>query len=103
MCGRYSFSAKSTERFASILGVGFSGLEPRYNIAPGQQNPVIYRPDRRPLLRSFTWGLVPHWLKEPQTKYSTINAKVETVSEKPLYRDSFHPRLCLVSTDRWYE
>ena len=49
------------------------------------------------------WGLVPHWSKEPKIKYSTINARVETVAEKPVYRNPFKHRRCLIPADGFYE
>ena len=49
------------------------------------------------------WGLVPHWSKEPKTKYSTINARIETVAEKPVYRSPFKHRRCLIPADGFYE
>ncbi|MCS3902200.1 putative SOS response-associated peptidase YedK [Methylohalomonas lacus] len=78
-------------------------LEARYNIAPGQANPIIHATAAGYQLGLFQWGLVPHWLKEPKTQYSTINAKVETVADKPFYRDAFRQRRCLVPADGYYE
>ena len=49
------------------------------------------------------WGLVPSWSKEPRTKYSTINARLETVADKPAYRNAFRHRRCLVPVDGFYE
>lgn len=103
MCGRYSLSASSLGRFEQALEAEFDAIQPRYNIAPGQDNPVIHLAEGQPSLDHFRWGLVPHWSKEPRTKYSTINAKVETVAEKPFYRESFQSRRCLVPADGWYE
>ena len=49
------------------------------------------------------WGLIPHWSKEAKTKYSTINARIETVAEKPVYRTPFKHRRCLIPADGFYE
>ena len=49
------------------------------------------------------WGLVPAWSKEPKTKYSTINARAETVAEKPAYRAAFRQRRCLIPATGYYE
>ena len=49
------------------------------------------------------WGLVPHWSREPRTKYSTINARAETVAEKPSYRDAFKHKRCLIPATGFYE
>ncbi|MDZ7737150.1 MAG: SOS response-associated peptidase family protein [Gammaproteobacteria bacterium] len=96
MCGRYSFSNQQSDKLSHTLGVDLSDIQPRFNLSPGQNNPVIYQTEKRPLLAAFKWGLVPHWLKEPKTRYSTINAKMETVAQKPFYRDAYHTRRCLV-------
>jgi putative SOS response-associated peptidase YedK len=49
------------------------------------------------------WGLVPHWSKEPKTRYSTINARIESVAEKPVYRTPFKRQRCLIPADGFYE
>ena len=49
------------------------------------------------------WGLVPHWSKESKTKYTTINARIESVAEKPTYRSSFQRKRCLIPADGFYE
>jgi len=49
------------------------------------------------------WGLVPHWSKEPKTKYSTINARIESVAEKPTYRTPFKRQRCLIPADGFFE
>lgn len=103
MCGRYSFSGKGLARFESALNVALPELEPRFNIAPSQDNPVILQASDGYVLEAFRWGLVPHWSKEPRTKYSTINTKVETVAQKPFYKESYRHRRCLVLADGYYE
>lgn len=103
MCGRYSYTTDSTRRFEQALDASFSAPGPRYNIAPGEENPVIHESPAGYSMEAMWWGLVPHWLKDPQTKYSTINAKVETVAKKPFYRDAFKSRRCLVPADGYYE
>jgi putative SOS response-associated peptidase YedK len=49
------------------------------------------------------WGLVPHWSKEPKTRYSTINARIESVAEKPAYRTPFRRKRCLIPVDGFHE
>lgn len=104
MCGRFvRFS--SVDKFAELFGArdGFD-LSPRYNIAPTQA--VLAA--RNALeggreLVALHWGLVPHWAKEPKTGYSTINARAETVAEKPAFRKAFRYRRCLIAADGFYE
>ena len=87
MCGRFTLQTPETnirEVFNLPIGVKL-GLKPRYNIAPSQDIPIIRDTKDGPELTLARWGLVPHWSKEPTTKYSTINARIETVAEKPTY------------------
>jgi putative SOS response-associated peptidase YedK len=58
----------------------------RYNLRPGQLNPVITRHSPNRISRMF-WGLIPHWAKDQTRRFSTINAKAETAAELPTYRD----------------
>ena len=107
MCGRYNLitDAEALVDFFEIDQVLFeaSGLGPRYNIAPGQNVPIIRNAGHCNELLLARWGLVPHWSREPGTKYSTINARAETVAEKPSYRDAFKRKRCLISANGFYE
>lgn len=80
-------------------------LEPRYNIAPTQLVPTVLRKpehsDRR--LELLRWGLIPSWAKEPAIGARLINARAETVTEKPSFRAAFRHRRCLVVADGFYE
>ncbi len=107
MCGRYNLitDADALVDFFDIEQTLFelSQFAPHYNIAPGRNVAVVRDgPNGRELVRA-RWGLVPHWSKEPGTKYSTINARAETVAEKPTYRDSFKRRRCLIPATGFYE
>jgi len=105
MCGRFTLhtpEARIRERFG-LEHTQPAGLMPRYNIAPGQDVSIIRDTGSGPVLAMARWGLVPHWSKEPQTKYSTINARIETVAEKPAYREPFKHRRCLIPADGFYE
>lgn len=104
MCGRYTYTQPDLYHYEQVLETGFPlSLEPRYNIAPSQQAAVIHAAEQGYVAALMRWGLVPRWSKEPATKYSTINAKVETVASKPAYRDAFRHRRCLVPADGYYE
>ncbi len=102
MCGRFSFSplAKIIEdRFDVKVD---STYKPRYNSAPSQRLAVITnaQPDR---LSYFKWGLVPFWAKDPKIGNRMINAKAETIAEKPSFKNAFQKRRCLVPADSFYE
>ncbi len=79
-------------------------LSPRYNIAPSQQAPVV-RADAAGgrTLGLLRWGLIPSWAKEAKIGYRMINARAETVAEKPAFRSAFRHRRCLVPADGFYE
>lgn len=105
MCGRFTLhTPESRIREAFHLAqTAPLGLTPRYNIAPSQPVPIIRDTDVGREMVLAKWGLVPHWSKEPRTKYSTINARIETVAEKPVYRTPFKHRRCLIPADGFYE
>jgi len=105
MCGRY-LQLASGEAMAAWFGFqGGPALSPRFNIAPSQNVPVVRRAESRGhsecvLMR---WGLVPSWAKEGSFNFSTINARAETLVEKPTFCNSFKRRRCLVPADCFYE
>jgi putative SOS response-associated peptidase YedK len=77
---------------------------PRYNAAPSQALPIVRRGGRGGReLALARWGLVPSWSKGPDARFSMINARAETVAEKPAYRGAFRHRPCLVPADGFYE
>jgi len=77
-------------------------VKPSYNIAPGSEVVALVH-DRVNRLVSFRWGLVPTWAKNPTIEKGIINARAETVAEKPSFRDSFKKRRCLVLANGYYE
>jgi putative SOS response-associated peptidase YedK len=102
MCGRFSLIAISSflsDRFAVTID---KEVVPRYNIAPGTDIPVVLNesPDR---LSFAHWGLIPHWAKEEKTSYTMINARAETLHEKPAYKMPFESMRCLIPADGFYE
>jgi putative SOS response-associated peptidase YedK len=104
MCGRYTLSTRRLECAEKALHSVFPGMAPRYNIAPSQDVPIIREsPDGKYELVMVRWGLIPRWSKEPKTEYSTINARAETVAIKPVFRDAFRRRRCLIPADGFYE
>lgn len=100
MCGRFSLFVPPdvlVERFDADPEVA---IEARYNIAPGDQVATISN-TRRGVIDAFQWGLVPDWAGDDWTPQ--INARSETVAEKPAFRDAFAERRCLVLADGFYE
>jgi len=75
----------------------------RYNIAPTQSMPVVVSPDGKRVMETMRWGLIPSWVKDPETQSLLINARAETIQEKPSFRSSFKSRRCLVPADGFYE
>lgn len=104
MCGRYAFFSPA-EAVRRVFGVeDVPPLEARYNVAPTQPVPVVRErePGRREVAM-LHWGLVPSWAKEKSIGNRMINARSETLAEKPAYRRAFRDRRCLVLADGWYE
>jgi putative SOS response-associated peptidase YedK len=106
MCGRYA-SARSTADLATLLGAsdetGERLAEPDYNVAPTKDVPAaVVRGDERRLV-ALRWGLVPSWAKDPRIGSRLINARVETVAEKPAFRAAFARRRCLLPADGYFE
>jgi putative SOS response-associated peptidase YedK len=77
-------------------------LTPRYNIAPSQAVAVIANSERR-ALEFFKWGLIPSWAKDPKIGNRLINARAETLAEKPSFRAALKKRRCLILADGFYE
>ncbi|MEV5505985.1 SOS response-associated peptidase [Streptomyces orinoci] len=114
MCGRYA-SSRRPEDLAGLFEVEKwepeETLAPDWNVAPTKEVPAILeRPlkgssDPRPVrqLRTLRWGLVPSWAKSPEGAARMINARAETVHEKPSYRRAFESRRCLLPADGYYE
>ncbi|MCY3781114.1 MAG: SOS response-associated peptidase [Chloroflexi bacterium] len=103
MCARYTWTAGAEWiQLAFDLDDVDGWLEPHYNIAPSQQVAVISNRDPRKL-SCMKWGLVPSWAKDPKIGNRMINARSETVAEKPSCRSAFKRRRCLIPADGYYE
>ena len=104
MCGRYGFSVKDAKEVYERFDVynELADLTARYNIAPGQMNPVITSRSPNEISRMF-WGLIPHWAKDDSSRYKTINARAETVAQLPTYREPFRHKRCIVPATGFYE
>jgi len=104
MCGRFAFFSPS-EAVTAAFGVSFDfQFEARYNIAPTQDVIVLRSGEQGQMVADrCRWGLVPFWAKDPAIGNRMINARAETVTEKPAYRQSFDKRRCLVLASGFYE
>ncbi len=104
MCGRFAFYSPS-EAAAALFGVsGSMPVEPRYNIAPTQFLAAIRDgEDSERELVMLRWGLVPSWAKDPSIGNRMINARAETVAEKPSFRAAYSRRRCIVLADGFFE
>jgi putative SOS response-associated peptidase YedK len=103
MCGRYSITT-STEAMRRLFQVDDRpNLQPRYNVAPTQTAPIIRRRGEGRGLDMLRWGLLPKWSKDNSGAARMINARSETIAEKPAYREAFRTRRCLVPADGFYE
>ena len=105
MCGRFAFFS-AHEATVRLFGLPAStpAIAPRYNIAPTTQVPVV-RVDHEGVRRlaMLHWGLVPHWAKEKSIGSRMINARAETLAEKPSFRTALRKRRCLVLASGYYE
>ncbi|MDQ4077751.1 MAG: SOS response-associated peptidase [Chloroflexota bacterium] len=102
MCGRFTL-VTDAETLQKALELGeVPELEPRFNIAPTQDVAVVTDPKSRNV-EMFRWGLVPGWAKDLSIGNRLINARAETVAEKPAFRSAFGRRRCLVLADGFYE
>jgi putative SOS response-associated peptidase YedK len=105
MCGRFALKTppKTIQEHFSLPGT--VELSPRYNIAPSQAIAVVrHLPGKRfRQLDMLRWGLIPHWAKDIKIGYKMINARAETLAQKPSFRAAFQKRRCLVIADGFYE
>ena len=103
MCGRFALhhaTAAVAEHFG-VEQVSFE-LQPRYNIAPSQPVAVVRQRGARSL-DACKWGLVPSWAKDPKIGNRMINARAETIAEKPSYKSALKRRRCLIPASGFYE
>lgn len=105
MCGRFSQSQSANAIAQTFQVPDVPPLTPRYNIAPTQAVPTVLQTseqqDRQ--FRMLHWGLIPSWAKDSKIGSKLINARAETVAEKPSFRSAFRKRRCLVLADGFYE
>ncbi|WP_408009421.1 SOS response-associated peptidase [Pseudalkalibacillus sp. A8] len=106
MCGRFTLTAEidllmdwfEIDEFAAELD-----LPPRYNIAPSQEILAIVSNGEKRRAGFLKWGLVPFWARDPSIGHKLINARAETVPEKPSFKHAFNKRRCLIPTNGFFE
>jgi len=105
MCGRFTLRTPANVLSERFRLAAVPALEPRYNIAPTQPVAAVRQAESGGDWRLVTldWGLVPFWAKEKSIGSRMINARGETVAEKPAFRAAFKRRRCLILTDGYYE
>lgn len=104
MCGRFTLVTNLelwNARF-QIEVIPFE-IQPRYNIAPGQLIPAIISDQGKRRIGQLKWGLVPSWVQDEKSGYKMINARSETLTEKPAFRRLFERKRCIIPADSFYE
>lgn len=105
MCGRYSLFANFSEIEERFGEATFDSeeYEESYNIAPSQMVLSVINDGLKNRLGYLKWGLVPSWAKDPKVGFKMINARAETVHEKPSFREALKKKRCLIVADSFYE
>ena len=103
MCGRFTLTLDPIElrEIFNLMEMPEEWMQ-RFNIAPSQLVAVLTNPDER-RIDFFQWGLVPSWAKDPSIGFRLINARSETIAEKPSFRSALARRRCLILADGFYE
>jgi putative SOS response-associated peptidase YedK len=103
MCGRFVITS-APEALRRLFGyVDRPNFPPRYNVAPTQPVPVVIIENAVRQFRLMRWGLIPAWVKDPRGLALLINARAETVLDKPAFKNAFRRRRCLIPADGYYE
>ena len=107
MCGRYA-SARSVDDITGAFGIAPADVDTDlpaadWNVAPTKPVPAVLVRDGVRTLTALRWGLVPSWTQPAASQPTLFNARIETVTEKPAFRDAVWRRRCLLPADGWYE
>jgi putative SOS response-associated peptidase YedK len=104
MCGRFTQERPASE-LAEIFGAEPLVEDPggHYNVAPTDEALVVVQREERRAVTSYRWGLIPHWAGEAKVGSRMINARAETITASPAFRDAFVRKRCLVPVDSFYE
>ena len=106
MCGAYGLSIRTIKDIYDRFGIededNLENFKPRWNIRPGQSNPVVINNEKREI-EFMLWGLLPHFAHDEHYKHKPINARAETIDQLPTFRHPFHHNRCLVPATGFYE
>ena len=107
MCGRITnhqdLDRNARDFDADVEPLGGEAWRPSYNIAPTQPLPVLGLRDDRRVVRVLRWGLIPSWSKDRDMAARCVNARAESVADRPAFREAFGKRRCAVLVTGWYE
>lgn len=104
MCGRYTLQTKAEDLAKRYNLARFPhNIHENFNVAPGQQMPIIVNKAGEPTLEIMQWGLVPKWSKDPRIGYKLINARDDTIFDKPIWRNVILKQRCLIPATGFYE
>lgn len=101
MCGRYTLYS-DTDEIQRLFQIDINGWSAQYNIVPSMVLPVIRMQNHQRMLAMCRWGFCPSWVKDPKG-HMQINARMETIREKPYFRQAFKHQRCLVLANGWFE
>nr|WP_067295436.1 SOS response-associated peptidase [Marinobacterium profundum] len=103
MCGRYNvIDDPFTQGLLDELGISLR-IQTRYNLAPTEQVPVIRQVEEKNVLQNMRWWLVPHWAREPDTRYSMFNAKAETLASSKAFSGPLKHQRCIIPASSFIE
>ena len=105
MCGRFTSKAKpeDVEQEFKVGKINPKLFTPRYNVAPTQMIPVVLEQNGERIIEALRWGLIPSWAKDESIGSKMINARAETLAEKPSFRNAFKNKRCIIPASGFYE
>jgi putative SOS response-associated peptidase YedK len=103
MCGRFAITSTPEALRLLLAYLDQPNFPARYNIAPTQPIPIVRLDEGRRRFALVRWGLLPSWVKEPKTFTLLINARGDTINDKPAFRNAMKRRRCLIPADGFYE
>jgi len=107
MCGRYTFFNNFDSLIESFnideIDSNIIESKPNYNISPTQYAPVIFQNDKKRIVKNMRWGLIPSWAKDDRFASKLINARSETINEKPSFKNLIVTNRCIVLANGYYE
>lgn len=104
MCGRFTQERPTSELAEIFEAEDLTGTAGgRFNVAPTDEAAVVVKREERRAVTAYRWGLIPHWADDPKIGNRMFNARAETLSTSPVFREAFLKRRCLVPVDSFYE